>query len=68
MKWLKENEYVIRSLRNGETDLLKGFLYETIFIPKGVEPPTRDIIDKPELRMYIDNFGSRKGDNCLLWQ
>ena len=29
-----QNKYVIRSLRKGETDLLKDFLYEAIFIPK----------------------------------
>lgn len=43
----KHKKYVIRNLRKSETDLLKDFLYEAIFIPKGVEPPTRDIIEKP---------------------
>ena len=62
----KHKKYVIRSLRKGETDLLKDFLYEAIFIPKGVEPPARDIIRKPELRVYTDDFGARKGDNCLV--
>lgn len=61
----KHKSYVIRSLRRDETDLLKDFLYEAIFIPKGVEPPARDIIEKPELRVYTDDFGTRKGDNCL---
>lgn len=61
-----QNKYVIRSLRKGETDLLKDFLYEAIFIPKGAEPPARDIIEKPELRVYTDEFGTRKGDNCLV--
>ncbi len=58
--------YVIRELRKNETDLLKDFLYEAIFIPKGVEPPARNIVEKPELRVYTDNFGTRKGDNCLV--
>ena len=58
--------YVIRSLRKDETDLLKDFLYEAIFIPKGTEPPERDIIEKPELRVYTDDFGSKKGDHCLV--
>jgi|GEM_PF-6465908 len=30
---------LIRKLRNDETELLKEFLYEAIFIPEGVEPP-----------------------------
>lgn len=62
----KHKKYVIRSIRKGEIDLLKDFLFEAIFIPKGAEPPARDIIEKPELRVYTDNFGTRKGDNCLV--
>ena len=62
----KRRSYVIRSLRKSETELLKDFLYEAIFIPEGVEPPAKDIIEKPELRVYTDDFGSRKGDYCLV--
>ena len=62
----KRNKYVIRCLRKGETALLKNFLYEAIFIPEGVEAPDKDIVEKPELRVYTDDFGSRKGDNCLV--
>jgi ribosomal protein S18 acetylase RimI-like enzyme len=62
----KRKNYVIRCLRKGETELLKDFLYEAIFVPKGMEPPDRDIIEKPELRVYTDDFGTRKGDNCLV--
>ena len=58
--------YIIRLLRKNETELLKDFLYEAIFIPKGAEAPARDIIEKPELRVYTDDFGTRKGDNCLV--
>ena len=58
--------YVIRKLRKSETELLKDFLYEAIFIPEGVEAPEKDIVEKPELRVYTDDFGSRKGDNCLV--
>ncbi len=62
----KQKKYVIRSLKKSETVLLKDFLYEAIFIPDGVEPPGKDIVEKPELRVYTDDFGSRKGDNCLV--
>ena len=48
----KRRRYIIRSLRKGETDLLKDFLYEAIFVPDGMERPARDIIEKPELRVY----------------
>ena len=62
----KHGQCVIRELRGSEVSLLKDFLYEAIFIPQGVEPPARDIIDHPELRVYTDSFGTRKGDNCLV--
>lgn len=66
-KEYEENkQYIIRGLQKGEADLLKDFLYEAIFIPKGAEPPARDIIEKPELRVYTDDFGTRRGDNCLV--
>lgn len=62
----KHRSYVIRNLRKDETELLKDFLYEAIFIPEGVEAPEKDIVEKPELRVYTDDFGNRKGDNCLV--
>ena len=62
----RHRQYVIRALREGETGLLKDFLYEAIFIPEGIEAPPRDIVEKPELRVYTDDFGTRKGDNCLV--
>ena len=59
-------KYVIRTLREEEKDLLKDFLYEAIYIPEGVLPPDKSIVEKPELRVYTDDFGSGKGDNCLV--
>ena len=61
-----QRTYIIRRLRNDEIGLLKDFLYEAIFIPESVEPPARNIVEKPELRVYTDDFGTRKGDNCLV--
>ena len=66
MRKNKRKNYVIRNMRKNENALLKDFLYEAIFIPEGVEPPERDIVEKPELRVYTDDFGSRAGDNCLV--
>ena len=43
----------IRILGAEETDLLKDFLYEAIFIPEGVEPPDRD-------------FGKGRADHCVV--
>ena len=41
----KRKKYVIRSLRKNETELLKDFLYEAIFIPEGMEAPEKDIVE-----------------------
>lgn len=59
-------QFMIRRLKQGENDLLKTFLYEAIFIPKGIEPPPKEIVEQPELKVYTDDFGSRKGDHCLV--
>ena len=55
---------IFRELRDGEKELLKDFLYEAIFIPKGADPPDRSIVDLPELAVYYKGFGSGKADNC----
>ena len=60
------NGVLIRKLRSKEVDLLKDFLYEAIFIPEGVAPPDRDIVEQPELRLYYDDFGQGPADHCLL--
>ena len=56
----------IRKLKADETELLKDFLYEAIFIPEGVEPPDRSIINQPELSLYYEDFGSDPADHCLV--
>ncbi len=62
----KSGQYIIRNIRKSEIGLLKDFLYEAVFVPEGMEPPARDIVEQPELRVYTDCFGTRKGDNCLV--
>ena len=56
---------VIRKLQPEEVELLKDFLYEAIFIPEGVSPPARDIVERPELRLYYEGFGNAPADHCL---
>ena len=55
----------IRELKQTEYAILDDFLYEAIFIPKGVEAPPREIIYRPELQVYVSGFGSKKGDLAL---
>lgn len=57
---------IIRPLRKDETELLRVFLYEAIFVPEGMEPPAREIIEQPELKVYYEHFGTGKADNCLV--
>ena len=61
----KSDKMLLRTLRKEEIELLKDFLYEAIFIPEGVEPPDRSIIEQPELSIYYDDFGSGNADNCI---
>ena len=56
---------VIRKLQPEEVELLKDFLYEVIFIPEGVSLPARDIVERPELRLYYEGFGNAPADYCL---
>ena len=59
-------EYSIREIRMSETPLLEDFLYEAIFIPKGVAPPPRSIIKNEDLQVYVRDFGQSPDDKCLV--
>lgn len=58
--------YNIRKIRKEEYSLLDDFLYEAIFIPEGVEPPPKSIINHPDLQVYVRNFGTEKDDICFV--
>lgn len=64
--WVKNMKYSIRKIRNDEYELLDDFLYEAIFIPKGVVAPPREIINAPELQVYVQDFGTQEGDICFV--
>ncbi len=59
-------EVVIRAMKEDEYPLLKTFLYEAIFIPEGTEPPSKNILEQPELQIYIKNFGMEKYDKAFV--
>ena len=59
-------DYIIREIKKEEYDLLNDFLYEAIYIPDGVEPPSKSIINCPELQEYVFEFGKRKDDRALV--
>jgi len=58
-------DYQIRKIRESEYSILSDFLYEAIFIPKGMEKPPRSIIEQSELQVYIADFG-KADDWCLV--
>ena len=59
-------KYNIREMKVSEFDLLNEFLYEAIFVPQGVEPPPKSIIEKDELQVYVKDFGKQKDDIALI--
>lgn len=58
--------YKIRPIKESEYILLNDFLYEAIYVPSGVEPPPKEVIELPELQEYIKNFGKSKHDNAFV--
>ena len=58
--------YTIREMKPTEYPLLNDFLYEAIFIPKGVAAPPKSIINSPELQVYVADFGTQEHDRALL--
>ena len=63
---MKNIDYSIRGLREDEVKVLDEFIYQAIFIPEGVKAPSRDIINQPDLHVYVKDFGTQKGDHCLV--
>ena len=57
---------ILREIKGNETEILKDFLYEAIFIPEGMELPPREIIEQPELKLYYDGFGIGEADFCIV--
>ncbi len=59
-------DFKIRGIHQTEYDVLKDFLYEAIFVPEGISAPSKEIINKPELQVYIADFGKKNGDMCMV--
>ena len=61
-----QSAYKVREMKKNEYSLLDSFLYEAIFIPEGVKPPEREIIQLQELQVYVKDFGAQEGDMCFV--
>lgn len=58
-------EYIIRKMKPQEYPLLNDFLYEAIFQQDENNLAPRSILQKPELQVYVQNFGKEKDDYCF---
>ena len=58
-------KYTVREMRREEYPLLNDFLYEAIYIPNGMEPQPKTIINAPELQVYVVDFGSQEHDKAF---
>lgn len=59
-------DYRIREIKSDEYGILKEFLYEAIFVPEGEQAPPREIINQPELQVYLTDFGKKKDDTGFI--
>lgn len=57
--------YKIRKIENYEIPILQDFLYEAIFQRSETNLLPREIINEPELKIFIEDFG-KKDDFCLV--
>ena len=51
--------YIIREMHPNENPLLEDFLYQAIYQPDKTNLAPRSIIEKPELQVYIKDFGTK---------
>lgn len=56
----------IREIKPEEISILEDMLYEAIFQPENGPLIPREIIKEPEISVYIDNFGEKEDDHCLV--
>jgi len=59
-------EYIIRPINENEYHILEDMLYEAIYQPDENNLIPRDVIKLPEVHAYINNFGNKKDDYCLV--
>jgi ribosomal protein S18 acetylase RimI-like enzyme len=58
----QKNNCKIRAIKQTDYPVLADFLYLAVFQPPDAEPLPREVIEKPEIAVYIDGFGSQTGD------
>lgn len=59
------NEIRVRPALSSDQTFLEDMLYESLYVPEGHEPFPRDIIHRPELAKYVEQWG-KAGDVALI--
>lgn len=59
-------DIIIRPIREEEIGILEDMIYEAIFLKDGKALFPREIIKTLEINVFIDKFGSKKDDHCLV--
>ena len=62
----KRTDFFIHNIRKSERTQLKKFTCLAIYLPNGVKKPDESILKRPELKLYYQDFGTKKGDLCLV--
>ncbi len=61
-----KNEIIIRKIDEKEVSVLEEMLYKSIYQPDETNPISREVVNVPAVRIYIENFGEEKDDYCLV--
>jgi len=56
----------IREIKSNELGQLEDMLYEAVFQPDEENLIPREVVNLPEVRVYIDKFSEKKDDYCLV--
>ena len=59
-------QITIRPLKTEEIPILEDMLYEAVYQADETNLIPRDVIQLPEISVYIDNYGQDKNDYCLV--
>ncbi len=60
-----ESNFIIREIKQTEYYFLHEMLYQAIFVADETKVLPREIIEQPDLKQYIKEFG-KDGDFCLV--
>jgi RimJ/RimL family protein N-acetyltransferase len=55
------NSYQIRAAGMEDGAFLRDMLYESLYVTEGEEPFSRDVLEEPFMKKYVENWG-RAGD------